>query len=142
MSGIIQQFLERSQNQGSRSTVISPIGWLLGILLAGVAMVLRYNGPAWVLVVLMLGFAVLIGVFYGHSYSTRTDLLIILGLKNIHSPNWRLNTVKRATTWRVLLTYRYKSHNRHRYYHHPHAVTIRRAIDGSLYYSCREIYVS
>ena len=26
-------------------------------------MVLRYNGPAWVLVVLMLGFAVLIGVF-------------------------------------------------------------------------------
>ena len=48
----IQQFLARSTANASRSTVLTDLRWLLGILLAGLLGTGRANVPAWVVVLL------------------------------------------------------------------------------------------
>jgi hypothetical protein len=63
MPNFIQQYLRQAENQGSKSTVITPIGWLLAILLSGTTAALKYNAPTWVLIVLMLGLGILFAVF-------------------------------------------------------------------------------
>ena len=53
----IFSFLQRASAHGSRSTVLGPLNWLIGIIVAAILGCLRYNAP----VALLLFFAVIIG---------------------------------------------------------------------------------
>jgi hypothetical protein len=44
---LIRSFLERADAQGSRSTVLTPLGWLTAMLLSGFIAVLIIQAPLW-----------------------------------------------------------------------------------------------
>lgn len=68
----ISQLLKKSAASGSRSTVLSPLGWLVAIEFAGLAGALRYAAPPWILQTLvgLIVVSVLLYmaayVFFGH----------------------------------------------------------------------------
>lgn len=49
---IVKQFLQQASLQGSRSTVLSPLGWLAATLLAGWIGLLWRQAPHWVIVLM------------------------------------------------------------------------------------------
>lgn len=65
MTDFVQQFLQSAETRGSRSTVVSPIGWVLGISLAGLAASLKLSAPGWVLISLVIMGFLSFGTFLG-----------------------------------------------------------------------------
>jgi hypothetical protein len=57
---LIQAFLNQATTQGSRSTVLRPLGWLIGICIAGVLGAVRFQAPSWI--VWLLGVSIGLGV--------------------------------------------------------------------------------
>ncbi len=45
---IIQSFLHQATEQGSRSTVLKPLGWMMSILVAATIAAFYFSTPAWV----------------------------------------------------------------------------------------------
>src|SRR5437660_10406471 len=54
---IIRAFLSQAKATGGRSTVLQPLGWLIGTLTLGLVLLPLSSAPAWTLVL----FAVLLG---------------------------------------------------------------------------------
>jgi glucan phosphoethanolaminetransferase (alkaline phosphatase superfamily) len=49
---IVRSLLQQASVQGSRSTVLNPLGWALAIVLAALVGCLRWNTPVWLTIVL------------------------------------------------------------------------------------------
>ena len=58
----IQQLLQQAIVHGSRSTVLRPLGWLIGILATLVLAAIRFQAPTWICVLIAAthGFGVLL----------------------------------------------------------------------------------
>jgi membrane protein implicated in regulation of membrane protease activity len=65
---LIKAFLEHASAQGSRSTVLKPIGWMMPICVAGVLTSLYLGAPNWLIVMFAI-FSGLTMVLYLGSYT-------------------------------------------------------------------------
>src|SRR5688572_15941049 len=45
---LIRAFLEQASEQGSRSTVLKPLGWMMALLVSAVLAAFYLNSPFWV----------------------------------------------------------------------------------------------
>jgi hypothetical protein len=64
---LIKAFLEQATAQGSRSTVLRPLGWMISICATGALTGVYLKAPLW-LIVLFAGLAGLAGVLYIGAY--------------------------------------------------------------------------
>jgi hypothetical protein len=48
MNNAFHQLLQRSEGRGARSTVMTPLGWLIALLLSGLAIALHLGAAEWV----------------------------------------------------------------------------------------------
>lgn len=76
---LIKSFLEQATAQGSRSTALRPLGWLMSICVAAVISAIWVVAPAWVTILFAI-FAVLTITMYLASYgyclfTGKSDLL-------------------------------------------------------------------
>ena len=60
---ILRAFLQQASEQGSRSTVLKPLNWLLGLLIAATIIALYYRLPEWIGVLLAVSVMVVLGLF-------------------------------------------------------------------------------
>ena len=77
MTGVettISELLQKSALRTSRSTVMTPLGWLLAIEFAGLAGALKYHAPEWVTVVIV--------VLLGLCTVTYVAVYVYFGLKS------------------------------------------------------------
>jgi putative Mn2+ efflux pump MntP len=64
---LIASFLQQATAQGTRSTILNPLGWFFGICVAGLLGSVRYNAAFWIQ--LLIGcFAALSGLVYLGAY--------------------------------------------------------------------------
>ncbi len=67
MGSMLQQLFQRSVANGSRATVITPLGWLVLAEFAGLTGCLKYGAPQWLLQ--WIGISILVTVaFYLVAY--------------------------------------------------------------------------
>lgn len=62
---LIAAFLEQASAQGSRSTVLRPLGWLLSICSAGLLGAISIQAPTWVGVLFASGVALSVLLYLG-----------------------------------------------------------------------------
>ncbi|HVT29152.1 MAG TPA: hypothetical protein VHE81_14145 [Lacipirellulaceae bacterium] len=65
MTDIIQQFLEHAKIRASKSTAVTPAGWVIGALLTAVIAVVRIAPNSWALVFLTILAAIVVLSFVG-----------------------------------------------------------------------------
>jgi hypothetical protein len=65
---ILRAILQQASAQGTKSTVLNPLGWFLGILATLILGCLKLNAPLWVLVVFVV-MLVLAGLLYFAAYA-------------------------------------------------------------------------
>jgi len=58
--GLIKAFLEHASADGSRSTVLKPLGWLLLICVGAILSVLYMKGPTWIVILFFLAIGIII----------------------------------------------------------------------------------
>jgi hypothetical protein len=65
MSGVelIKSLFEQASAQGTRSTVLNPLGWLIASLLASLTGTAAVHGPQWLLVVLAVIVGLLVALY-------------------------------------------------------------------------------
>ena len=63
----IRELLSHSDASGSRSTILKPLTWLLGILLATLLAAFRFGAPAW-FCYLLAGIAILAVLLFFFAY--------------------------------------------------------------------------
>ena len=61
----IKELFERSDSNGSKSTILKPITWLLSILISGIIILVRVQAPNWTVVLfsIIVGFTIVIFFF-------------------------------------------------------------------------------
>lgn len=64
---IIKALLSHSDASGSRSTILKPLTWLLGIILATLLAAFRFSAPAW-FCYLLAGIAILAVLLFFFAY--------------------------------------------------------------------------
>lgn len=64
---IIRALLSHSDASGSRSTILKPLTWLLGIILATLLAAFRFSAPAW-FCYLLAGIAILAVLLFFFAY--------------------------------------------------------------------------
>jgi len=62
---LFQSFIQKGTLSGSRSTVLQPFYWIIGILTTGIFAALQASAPDWVLQVIVLGLGLSIIAFLG-----------------------------------------------------------------------------
>ena len=78
MVDYLQQLLQSAESRGSKSTIVSPIGWVLAASLTALVAASRYSAPPWILVSLTtVVFVSLAGflIAYGYFAATNPDFL-------------------------------------------------------------------
>lgn len=70
----LQSLINQASIGQSRSSVLNPIQWVLVILLAGTCLCLLSHGPLWLLVLLGIGIALALLLFFAaYVYFAKTD---------------------------------------------------------------------
>src|SRR2546422_637335 len=74
MPDFVQQLLQRAQASSVRGTAVSPLAWLLGTLLSGLAASQAAGAPAWLIIVLGILCVIVVVWFLGaYTYFACTD---------------------------------------------------------------------
>jgi hypothetical protein len=60
---VISQLLQQSDVRGSRSTVMSPLGWLIAIEVAALTSALKFGAPVWAFEVLVIAISATAAVY-------------------------------------------------------------------------------
>jgi hypothetical protein len=74
----IASLFQKATAQGSRSTVLKPLGWLIGLCGGALLGVLKYHSPVWLLVILSIFFGLSASIYLAafiHCLFTNPDLL-------------------------------------------------------------------
>ncbi len=71
---LIEAFLEQATASGTRATVLKPLGWVIGMLIAAILASLPFSPPTWVLIMLaVLVCLTLLVYLIAYVYCLRTD---------------------------------------------------------------------
>ena len=62
---IFKTFIEKGSLSGSRSTVLQPFYWIIGILIIGLSASFQFDAPQWSMILLTVGLALSILSFLG-----------------------------------------------------------------------------
>jgi len=54
MIPLIRQLFERLSASGARTSVLHPLQWVIGLILAGLSIILIVDGPMWVIIALVV----------------------------------------------------------------------------------------
>jgi|SRR5665213_363707 len=61
----IAAFLRQASEQGSRSTILGPLAWLLAIMVAGLLGAIRYKADTWIIILFAIFCTVAVVMYLG-----------------------------------------------------------------------------
>jgi membrane protein YdbS with pleckstrin-like domain len=59
-----KELFERSDASGSRSTILKPLTWFLSVIITGLLLLIRLDGPEWIIIMFAVIICLTIVVFF------------------------------------------------------------------------------